>query len=187
MLDFIAHWHREHVNFAKLLYLLEEQLDFFRAANHPDYERMTDIVYYMTSYPDRFHHPREDVAFQIVAAKDSRAREYVTDLIQQHQVIAESGQQLLTRLAGVVGGAVMLRDDVERPGRIYIDHMRQHMSQEEDKIFPLAAKLLGDEDWAAVEAAIPAQEDPLFGPAVEERYKALHRQIAADADCGCVT
>ncbi len=187
MSDFIADWRREHANFARLLFLLEEQLDFFRAAHHPDYERMMDIVYYMTRYPDRFHHPREDEAYRKVAEKDRSARAVVEDLMQQHRVIAESGQKLLTRLTSVIdGGAILPRDCVEEPGRTYIAYMRRHMNQEEDAIFPLLAKRLDRADWADVEAAIRAQSDPLFGAAVEERYKALHRRLAVDAECGCV-
>ena len=63
MSDTIALWHAEHVNFAKLLDLLEGQLDLFHKGESPDYELMLDIMFYMKHYPDVLHHPKEDLAF----------------------------------------------------------------------------------------------------------------------------
>ena len=53
----------EHTDFAKLLDLLEAQIGLFHRGEQPDYNLMLDIFYYMTHYPDRFHHPKEDLAF----------------------------------------------------------------------------------------------------------------------------
>jgi hemerythrin-like domain-containing protein len=55
------------------------------------------------------------------------------------------------------------------------------MLKEETAILPLAAKLLRDRDWAAIDAAIRHIDDPLFGKNGEERYAALRRQIAREA------
>ena len=35
-----------------------------------------------------------------------------------------------------------------------------------------------DDDWAKIGDAIESMEDPLFGPHLGERYRALHQQIA---------
>ena len=53
MSDPIALWHAEHANFAKLLDLLEGQLDLFHKCESPDYELMLDIMFYMTPLPGR--------------------------------------------------------------------------------------------------------------------------------------
>ena len=71
MPDTLDQWHTEHVNFAKLLNLLEAELDLFHEGDSPNYELMLDIMFYMTHYPDVLHHPREDLAF----AKIKEARE----------------------------------------------------------------------------------------------------------------
>lgn len=46
---------------------------------------------------------------------------------------------------------------------------------------PRAAQVLTEQDWAAVDAAVPASPDPLFGENALERFDALRRQIALDA------
>ena len=185
MPDQIAIWHRDHVNFVRLLDLLETQINIFHDAGHPNYELMLDVMYYMIHYPNQFHHPKEDVAFKKVAKKDNSMESVVTDLMTQHQVIAERGKRLFEQLDAVVAGAMMTRESVESPGRTYISYMRNHMNQEETQLFPTALKKLRIEDWIAVDAAIKSQEDPLFGGTVQKRYEALLQQIAREAECGC--
>ena len=78
----------EHVNFRKLLDLLEVQLDLFHRGESPDYQLMTDILDYMTHYPDVFHHPKEDVIFSRLLERDSSIAQSVEELARQHHVIA---------------------------------------------------------------------------------------------------
>jgi hypothetical protein len=46
---------------------------------------------------------------------------------------------------------------------------------------PFAEKLLTDEDWQAVSAAVAAGSDPLFGSHVDEGYRDLRGRIAIEA------
>jgi hemerythrin-like domain-containing protein len=63
MANEIMRLREEHVHFRKLLDLLEKQLNFFHVGETPDYSLLTDVLHYMINYPDRFHHPTEDVIF----------------------------------------------------------------------------------------------------------------------------
>lgn len=184
MADHVAKWHRDHVNFSRLLDLLETQIDLFHEGQDPDYELMRDVMYYMSNYPDQFHHAKEDVAFRRLMKKERSIGPAVTDLMQQHVVIIESGTRLLRELEAVVAGAMITRESLESPCRAYISSLRNHMKQEDDEVLPLAVKVLDAKDWAAIDAAIEAQEDPLFGAVREQRYEALHTQLAASAETG---
>jgi hemerythrin-like domain-containing protein len=180
-------WKIEHRNFSRLLDVLEAQLRLFHRGSGPDYDLMLHVVYYMTHYPDRFHHPKEDIAFRRLADKDERLRAAVDELLRQHAIIAESGKQLQGRLEAVVGGAMMPREDVEAPAHTYIAEYRKHLQREEAELFPLALQGLVDEDWATIDSTAARGADPLFGDRVEQRYASIHRQIAAAAGCGCTT
>lgn len=185
MSDIIDTWRKDHVNFSRLLNLLEVQIKLFHEDETPDYELMQDIIYYMTHYPDLFHHPKEDLVFDMVKKVDSSTRSVVDELMEQHVVLRESGMKLFGNLEAVVAGAMLSRTSVEGPAETYIAYFRSHMKKEESEIFPLAEKLLSDKDWRDVDAAVPPPIDPLFGPSVNDRYLALHRQIADEAGCGC--
>lgn len=181
MHEVIALWHADHVNFAKLLNLLEDQLELFHAGGSPKYELMLDVMYYMMHYPDVLHHPREDLVFAKIKERAGSAGPTIDELTEQHARLRESGAELIRNLEGIVNGSIASRELVEAAARAYVTSFRNHMRVEETEILPLAAKLLGAKEWAAVEAAIRHIEDPLFGAETEERYAALRRQIATEA------
>lgn len=181
----IAAWTAEHRNFEKLLAIMERELNLFRRGKQPNYGLMLDIVYYMTQYPDRFHHPKEDVVFERVLRRESTAVELVESLHRQHDVIARSGKALQAQLDSVMAGVMLPRAHVEQPARKYIDCFRGHMRMEERLMFPLAQRVLGSEDWIAIGAQTPEDVDPLFGGSLEDRYRILHRQIAKEVGCDC--
>ncbi|KON80213.1 hemerythrin domain-containing protein [Azoarcus sp. PA01] len=181
----INKWKAEHANYRKLLDLLESRTELFARGEQPDYELMSDVVYYLTQYPDRFHHPREDVAFGMLLAHDPSARDVVDELAGQHRQIEASGATLAADLAAAAGGAMMSRatiiDDVCR----YVAFLREHMDKEEREIFPRLGASLQKKDWFLVDSAIHLGADPLFGDAVQARFSGIQRQIAAQAGCGC--
>ena len=180
MADPIAAWHADHVNFARLLDLLEEQLAAFHAGEQPDYTLMQDIVSYLRYYPDRLHHPREDVAFARLIERDPAMGLPLARRLQEHRVIAAAGEELLKVLEGVVEGALVRRHALEAAAATYLVYYRHHLAAEEQDVLPRAAQLLTPSDWAAV-AAAPAGADPLFGDDSEARYRELRRRIALEA------
>ncbi len=181
MSDTIEMWHAEHKHFARLLELLERQVVAFHADDGPNYELMLDIVSYLRYFPDRFHHPREDVAFARLVAHDATLQPVVDRLLQEHRVIQAAGGELLAYLQQVVDDVVVERARVEAAAATYLVYYRRHLALEDRDIVPRAEELLTAEDWKAVVAAIPAGIDPLFGENFEQRYRELRRQIALSA------
>ena len=181
MSDSIALWHAEHATFTTLLDLLEVHLDLFQHGASPDYELMLNIMFYMTHYPDALHHPKEDLAFAVIKKRERSAGPIIDALSEQHARLKESGDRLVRALDGIVNGSITSREHIEESGRAYIADFRRHIEREETAILPLAAKLLDDRDWKAIDAAVSHLDDPLFGENGERRYGALRRQIALDA------
>lgn len=178
MSDTIALWHAEHKHFARLLDLLEQQVVAFHADDGPNYELMLDVVSYLRYYPDRLHHPREDVAFARLSERDPRLKPLVDQLQQEHRVIVAAGTELLAYLQQVVDDVVVERARVEAAAATYLVYYRRHLALEDRDLVPRAEKLLTPQDWEAVVAAVPAGADPLFGENFEPRYRELRRQIA---------
>lgn len=178
MPDTLNLWHAEHVNFARLLNLLDDQLDLFHGGSTPDYELMQNIMFYMTHYSDVLHHPKEDLVFALVREREHGVARTVDDLAAQHTRLGKCGRELVRQLDDIVNGAVASRESVEAVAREYIETLRNHMRIEETEILPAAARLLTNRDWTAIHAVIGRVEDPLFGRQPEQRYRELVRQIA---------
>src|SRR5262245_46780833 len=177
----IAIWHADHVRFARLLDIVERELARFHLNEQPDYALLLDVVHYLRHFPDRFHHPREDVAFARLVARDPGMALPVARRLQEHRVIAAAGEALLELLQAVVEGALVERAAVEAAAATFVVYYRHHLAAEEAYVVPRAGQLLTAEDWAAVAAAAPAGPDPLFGDDADARYRELRRQITAEA------
>jgi hemerythrin-like domain-containing protein len=174
----LARWHADHSNFARLLDLVEQQLDAFQAGKQADYELMRLTVYYLRHYPDRFHHPREDVAFRRLVQRDPQLRSDVEWCIREHALIAEAGEKLLNCLNQIIAGDEVERAGLKAAAANYLAYYRHHLAVEEHQIIPRAVELLRPDDWAAV-SDIAAEPDPLFGTEVDARYSELRRRIGA--------
>jgi hemerythrin-like domain-containing protein len=181
MADPLNEWHNEHVRFGRLLDLLDAQLAVFRAGEEPTYELMRDIVHYLRDFAGRFHHPREDAAFERLTRREPAMQTVVGRLLQEHRVIARAGEELLNRLNDIAEDVFVERAALEAAAGTYLVYYRHHLATEEADILPCAAQLLTPEDWAAVAAAVPAAgSDPLFGPDVDARHEELRRQVSPD-------
>jgi hemerythrin-like domain-containing protein len=177
----VSHWHAEHVNFSRLLDVLEKQLDEFHEGGTPNYELMVDVVTYLRHFPDLHHHPREDAAFALLAKHDAAMQIPLERLKQEHRVIAAAGEDLLRTLNEVTSDAVIARSAVEAIAAMYVGYYRHHLLKEEKEILPRAAELLTAKDWQAVAAAVPAGLDPLFGEKGDAGYRVLRHHIALEA------
>ncbi|MDF3881059.1 hemerythrin domain-containing protein [Cupriavidus basilensis] len=180
MANSLAVWHADHINFARLLDLLEEQVDIFHRGERPNYNLMGTIVYYMRSFGDCVHHPREDVAYARLIERDPGMQVVVNRLLQEHRVIATVGEALLDRLNEAEGDVISSRAALEAAAAMYLVYYRNHLSTEERHVMPRAAQLLTQDDWAAVAASVPESSDPLFGENVQERFAKLHKQICEE-------
>jgi len=154
-MDPVAAWHADHVRFARLLELFEHEVSRFHAGDAPNYERMREVVRWLREYSDTAHHPREDVAFQRMAARDASLELPVRRLLQEHRVIAHAGEALLELLDAVAAGSFVPRVELEAASATYLVYYRNHLATEEQRMLPRAGRLLDAADWAAVAAAVP--------------------------------
>lgn len=151
----IAAWHTEHVCFKQLLYRLQHEVDAFHIGKRPNYELMHDIVSYLRDYGDRFHHPREDVAFACLVKHCPDMKLALARLEQEHRVIAQAGDTLLRQIEAILGGAMVQRAELEVAAATYLVYYGNHIAKEEEDILTRAALHLTQEDWKAVKAAAP--------------------------------
>lgn len=184
MKDPIAGWRAEHEDFSRLLDLFDREVRRLHAEGEPDYALMTVILTYLRHFPERQHHPREDVAFERLVAHDASLTPLIGRFLQEHRVISSAAEAVHDMLGSVQVGAVVPRDRMEAVCAQFLVYYRHHIRGEDDLVVPLAAQLLTADDWKAVDAAVAERLDPLFGAAVEERYRELRRQIDLEARTG---
>lgn len=167
----------DHENVSQLLDILDAQLNRIHSLESADFDLVQDIMHYMIHYPDRLHHPLEDLVIERLIERDPSARKIATTIQKEHKGLATKGLAFYEIASGVADGAMVLREELEAKGRDYVEFLRSHMRMEEEELFPRAEKVLSREDWESVAQAIAQQADPVFGAIVDAQYQELYAYI----------
>lgn len=177
MTEVIRALRREHANMATLVKTLEWQVAEFESGRIPDYDIIRSIVEYFLSFPDLYHHPKEDLVFAKLKQRAPEAADRIGDLRREHEALAARSRELSAGLKAVLDEAQVPRESFVRWARAFIDLQSRHIAMEETEFFPAALASLQDEDWRNLQAQMTAQEDPLFGERVGERFETLRKTI----------
>ncbi len=186
MSDVIAALELDHANIVRILELLESEILAIEVGKTPDYQLLQDIMCYMTQYPDRIHHPKEDLMFAQLVRRYPTAHVVVNEILDEHITIGLAGREFARLVSKSEVDSVDVREELGTAGFAYIRAQRQHMFLEEKNLFPMAQTVLTDKDWQEIEGAVDAIEDPLFGAEIAKGYERLYRLIIDQADLGAV-
>ncbi len=168
----------EHRHIAAVMGLLSQQLNAVERGDLVDPHVLYEIMDYMVMWPDRFHHPREDLIFDHAAELDRDAASDLRELQREHEQMARLGRELLHAIESWRTGTTP-GTDVVRLGRDYIQRSHDHMNIEEDEVFPLLNAILTRNDWRelAAEDSLHPVSDPVFGRRVQREFRQLARKL----------
>ncbi|AOS95793.1 Hemerythrin HHE cation binding domain protein [Microbulbifer aggregans] len=169
----------DHHNMQKLLNAFDRLLrDLSRRDRDPDtLSLILDALDYMSIYPDRWHHPVEDLAMKRLLEKPDADREAIEITQREHRSITAATRRMSALFYAVANDAAVERSRLLRATRDYLQLQRAHMQRENQHIFPQLAAMLTTEDWKHVETQIRNQQDPLFSSDLKRLYESLHHYI----------
>jgi len=158
-----------------LLYLVRE---IRKHQLRPDFELLGAMVYYIDTFPERLHHPKEDAwLFRLLRLRHPPAHTLLDRLESEHRSgaarLKQMEQALVRFQQGGRGEFAVFAASVEA----FVLAERNHMRSEETEVLPLAQKYLTASDWAEIDAAFLDNNDPLLGHAAREDFRALFRRI----------
>jgi len=181
MTDLLAEFRRDHVAMARLLDLLGKEVDAFFAGNEPDWTIVESILEYNLSYPDVFHHPKEELVLEKLRLRDPDAAKIVGALDVEHESLAAKGRRFFAAVRSVMDDPTLPRGWFADIANGYIGDLRQHMQLEEVIFFPIAKQALRAEDWADIETRLKRSPDPLLAGGVEHRFARLRQELLVDS------
>lgn len=172
--DILQSLGEEHQYQARLLNLLEKQVGLLNQRLQPDFEVMHGVMRYMTQYPDRYHHPKEDLVFEKIVLRDPPSRTKVRELLRSHQTIIAQGTKLLEQIdRHRVGTRGADPHALRKAAHAYIGALRRHMDIEWLHLFPRAQQVLRPEDWTDVDRRMKPILDPVFGIEPDAGFQSL--------------
>jgi hemerythrin-like domain-containing protein len=161
-----------------IMQLFADQLRAIEAGELVDTHVVYEIMNYMVTWPDRFHHPREDLIYSRVAEITPSLADDVDTLQRDHDNTAKRGRALLRDIErwriGEMSGLVVVNS-----GRGYIEHLYEHMNVEEAVVFPRIEKVLTLQDWRelAEDDQLKAVASSVFGPLVQREFRNMTRKL----------
>ena len=79
---------RDHRNMARLLDVLQEELERYRQTKSADFEILSRIVDYVRNFPELRHHPREDLIFRHLEYRDPAGARQAEAILAEHWEMA---------------------------------------------------------------------------------------------------
>lgn len=170
--------HQDHINLARLLSLLDEQVAILAAGDDADLFLINDVADYIRRYSDQIHHPKEDEVYKVFRTCSDTASDLVETLLVEHQSLPNATLEFQKLLDGVINGdAIISRQELQDQIAQFIALEKAHINTEEAGLFPLINSTLQADHWAQVESDMLEHTDPLFGAQVLDRYKALYQLL----------
>ncbi len=169
--------HQDHLNLAKVLRLLEGNLADVRVGEHIDLNALGEIVDYVEIYPDRFHHPRENVIFSAYMERRGSRYDLFERLMAEHTRLASKTLDIREHIQEWSHDSPVPR---ERIVTIIADYLRlqwNHLNLEEESAFRVLDLELTADDWERIEASAPTVADPLFGNSPGQRFAGIFDQL----------
>ena len=158
-----------------LLFLVRE-IRAGRAA--PDFRLLGVMLYYIDTFPERFHHPKEDAyLFRLLRLRSQTARTLLDRLESEHRAGASKILHLSQALTRYQHGGELQFHAFEAMAEAYAAFEFAHMRLEETEVLPLAEKCLTTADWAEIDRAFLDHDDPLFGSGACDQFREVFRRI----------
>ena len=168
----------EHRTIEAILHGMEYLVRETRAGRKIDPRVLHAMLYYLDTFAERMHHPREDrYLFGIIRQRSAEAHALIAILEEEHAAGATSIRRLTQAMIRFEEGGDKEFAAFEREVHNYAAAYRNHMRREEEQLFPLARELLTPFDWVMVDAAFKEHLDPLASAREMKDFETLFNRI----------
>jgi len=185
MIEILVGLQNEHRNLVRIADLLSTRAAAVSPPNTADLTLLTDTVYYLTHFPDVFHHPREDALAGWLEGRGVLSKELLDTLASQHLELLVQGRDLLRDLESLLRVETETWAGLAPRLHAYADALRLNMATEEERLLPVAFGEASEAPHAIIaELALRCEADPLLQQ-TDERFAQLRAVIIAEAGCTC--
>lgn len=143
----------------------------------PKFEVFRAMIYYIDTFPEREHHPKEDnYLFARLLQRDPGAGALIDTLKAEHV----KGAQLVRNLERALHELELTwprgAKEFNAAAKDYAQFHWSHMRSEENELLPRAELALTEQDWSDMSAAFGTSNEPLAGLQHTD-FKALFQRI----------
>lgn len=172
----------DHKNLKKVLSVLEQEIAMYETetgdpATEPNLNLVMEIMDYIHYYPEFFHHPLEEVAFETLEAQGSAEHSEIAAIEQEHKELDRVSEEVRAMVSGISIGNPISLSDLRAAIDDFVDAQRRHMRREEGTVFK-GIQALSKEDSNEIWTKIESRKDPVFASEGNQaQYQELVEQL----------
>lgn len=171
----------DHANLARVLKVLEEEIARYGSEERcedcqPDLPLIGEILEYMHYYPESFHHPLEEAAFNYLIENGICTAQDTATITEQHHKLSEAEEQLREMVNAIDTGTPVPLERLRSHLRDYLDLLSEHIRNEEHDVFPHIREL-DEEAERRIRQQVKTRMDPFSSENSEKQFNELLRYI----------
>lgn len=169
----------DHRQLVRVLYHLDREIKALNGlgCSRASVEKILDILDYIQVYPEIWHHPTEDLIYEVLLQKNIPEPQRLADCIEDHGVLELLTENLHSYLEQFALGNDGVRSRLVKAGSDYVKRQLDHMEHEQQTLFPLMEEFLSDGDWDTIKQQLKSRQ-PSGRELQLEHYRSLYRNIA---------
>lgn len=175
---------QEHRNLYRVVNMLDQLVRDHEDGHRLDFTFMEDLVGYIDTFTDRYHHPKEDeFLFRLLRQRDPSSAAILEELEAEHVNCPVSLDRLKRDLTAFKNAPTdeAMRIRFTTAVHDYLRFQTKHLQKEEGVVIPMAQKALTETDWDEIDAAFASNDDPVFGPDARKEARAMYSRIVNEA------
>ena len=167
----------DHFNFLRLLRSLELEIACYEVASEGRLPVILDIFDYVQVYPEKWHHPIEEIAFETLLKRQAENSDVIWGMRAEHNALEEITHKVHEMFIAVANDTIVPADKLVTATRDFVARQLDHINRENRLIYPLFNKYLSTQDWDAITEKVQAKQDPLFSEHLCQEYRSLYKSI----------
>jgi len=170
---------KDHSRIKMVLDCLQYQLDCYgdEQQGSPELNIILEAINYLQAYPEKWHHPLEDLIFAELQRRKLDKNGVIAALLIEHQRLEKQTEDVFKLFYSLANDCVVPVEVLKGKTQDLIDEQRRHIDTENEHVYPLMAKHFSDKDWQVLGGQAGDVHDPLFGTLLREDFADLYQYI----------
>ena len=173
---FQSQLYADHYNLLRLLKLLDDEVACYQddLGNHARLDVILSIFDYVQTYPEKWHHPIENAAFELLLVKQVPHSDQIWSLKSEHKKLEKLTREANQLFNNVANDIIVSADELVKTTREFIHRQREHIAIENKLIYPLLEKYISDQEWEEMADSIKERKN---APTEYPHAKAVENKI----------
>ena len=173
----------DHKNLTRLLNILDDQVKAFMLNSNDeenDFSVLLETLDYLNAYPQKWHHPAEDLILNFLLEKDlnKEDKDSIKTILKQHQVLEKETKKLEELFLSITNDAIIPMRRISEQFFSYLDLQREHIETENHLVFPIMEQNITESEWQSLQGKLSnTLKDPLFQTRIKSEYNILYRYL----------